>query len=103
MLAVHYTQCFHLWTTLQFIAVYSYRRKQLAQLGSATGVYKTLVKYLVGVPQVSILSSLAWHLVFWMQLLFNLCNSSDSYISLFVCSFHFTTVCLFRTFVIFLF
>lgn len=30
----------------------SYRRKQLAQLGSATGVYKTLVKYLVGVPQV---------------------------------------------------
>jgi len=29
-----------------------YRRRQLAQLGSATGVYKTLVKYLVGVPQV---------------------------------------------------
>lgn len=28
------------------------RRKQLAQLGAATGVYKTLVKYLVGVPQV---------------------------------------------------
>ncbi|XP_022861017.1 uncharacterized protein LOC111381464 isoform X1 [Olea europaea var. sylvestris] len=28
------------------------RRQQLAQLGSATGVYKTLVKYLVGVPQV---------------------------------------------------
>ncbi|XP_057970692.1 uncharacterized protein LOC131159652 isoform X2 [Malania oleifera] len=28
------------------------RRAQLAQLGSATGVYKTLVKYLVGVPQV---------------------------------------------------
>ncbi|TVU18676.1 hypothetical protein EJB05_34786, partial [Eragrostis curvula] len=28
------------------------RRVQLAQLGSATGVYKTLVKYLVGVPQV---------------------------------------------------
>ncbi|CAM8969732.1 unnamed protein product [Rhodiola kirilowii] len=28
------------------------RRKQLALLGSATGVYKTLVKYLVGVPQV---------------------------------------------------
>ncbi|PON64995.1 GOLD domain containing protein [Trema orientale] len=28
------------------------RRKQLAQLGSATGVFKTLVKYLVGVPQV---------------------------------------------------
>ncbi|CAH9069129.1 unnamed protein product [Cuscuta epithymum] len=28
------------------------RRTQLAQLGSATGVYKTLVKYLVGVPQV---------------------------------------------------
>ncbi|KAG6482419.1 hypothetical protein ZIOFF_059050 [Zingiber officinale] len=28
------------------------RRNQLAQLGSATGVYKTLVKYLVGVPQV---------------------------------------------------
>ncbi|XP_023737757.1 uncharacterized protein LOC111885747 [Lactuca sativa] len=28
------------------------RRKQLSQLGSATGVYKTLVKYLVGVPQV---------------------------------------------------
>ncbi|KAJ7950155.1 GOLD domain containing protein [Quillaja saponaria] len=27
------------------------RRRQLAQLGSATGVYKTLVKYLVGVPQ----------------------------------------------------
>uniref|UniRef100_M4CN71 GOLD domain-containing protein n=1 Tax=Brassica campestris TaxID=3711 RepID=M4CN71_BRACM len=27
-------------------------RRQLAQLGSATGVYKTLVKYLVGVPQV---------------------------------------------------
>jgi hypothetical protein len=26
---------------------------QLAQLGSATGVYKTLVRYLVGVPQVS--------------------------------------------------
>ncbi|KAF5199139.1 retinal-binding protein [Thalictrum thalictroides] len=28
------------------------RRQQLAQLGSAAGVYKTLVKYLVGVPQV---------------------------------------------------
>lgn len=28
------------------------RRRQLAQLGSATGVYKTIVKYLVGVPQV---------------------------------------------------
>ncbi|KAF6172696.1 hypothetical protein GIB67_042019 [Kingdonia uniflora] len=28
------------------------RRRQLAQLGSATGVFKTLVKYLVGVPQV---------------------------------------------------
>ncbi|KAK4749539.1 hypothetical protein SAY87_026988 [Trapa incisa] len=28
------------------------RRSQLAQLGSATGVYKTLVKYLVGVPEV---------------------------------------------------
>ncbi|KAK4798624.1 hypothetical protein SAY86_030950 [Trapa natans] len=28
------------------------RRIQLAQLGSATGVYKTIVKYLVGVPQV---------------------------------------------------
>ncbi|WRX21588.1 hypothetical protein QQP08_014076 [Theobroma cacao] len=28
------------------------RRRQLAQLGAATGVYKTLVKYLVGVPQV---------------------------------------------------
>lgn len=28
------------------------RRRQLAQLGSATGVYKTLVTYLVGVPQV---------------------------------------------------
>ncbi|PON33316.1 GOLD domain containing protein [Parasponia andersonii] len=28
------------------------RRKQLAQLGSATGVFKTLMKYLVGVPQV---------------------------------------------------
>ncbi|KAJ7942537.1 GOLD domain-containing protein [Quillaja saponaria] len=27
------------------------RRRQLAQLGAATGVYKTLVKYLVGVPQ----------------------------------------------------
>nr|KYP62309.1 hypothetical protein KK1_016841 [Cajanus cajan] len=32
------------------------RRRQLAQLGSATGVYKTLVKYLVGVPQRSIFS-----------------------------------------------
>lgn len=28
------------------------RRRQLAQLGAATGVYRTLVKYLVGVPQV---------------------------------------------------
>ncbi|KAJ0640625.1 putative GOLD domain-containing protein [Helianthus annuus] len=28
------------------------RRRTLSQLGSATGVYKTLVKYLVGVPQV---------------------------------------------------
>ncbi|KAG9140193.1 hypothetical protein Leryth_021754 [Lithospermum erythrorhizon] len=28
------------------------RRRQLAQLGSATGIYKALVKYLVGVPQV---------------------------------------------------
>jgi hypothetical protein len=28
------------------------RRVQLAQLGSASGVYKTLVRYLVGVPQV---------------------------------------------------
>lgn len=32
-----------------------HRRRQLAQLGSATGVYKTLVKYLVGVPQVWLL------------------------------------------------
>lgn len=32
--------------------ILSHRRRQLAQLGSATGVYKTLVKYLVGVPQV---------------------------------------------------
>jgi hypothetical protein len=32
--------------------LYPTRRRQLAQLGSATGVYKTLVKYLVGVPQV---------------------------------------------------
>lgn len=31
---------------------YLFRRRQLAQLGSATGVYKTLVKYLVGVPEV---------------------------------------------------
>lgn len=52
---------FHIWITFQFIAVYSHRRKQLAQLGSATGVYKTLVKYLVGVPQVLVLCSLAWH------------------------------------------
>ncbi|KAH7415287.1 hypothetical protein KP509_14G036100 [Ceratopteris richardii] len=28
------------------------RRRQLAQLGAASGVYKTIVKYLVGVPQV---------------------------------------------------
>ncbi|CAA0836177.1 Unknown protein [Striga hermonthica] len=28
------------------------RRRQLADLGSATGVYKTLMKYLVGVPEV---------------------------------------------------
>ncbi|KAH9308978.1 hypothetical protein KI387_036889, partial [Taxus chinensis] len=28
------------------------RRRQLAQLGSASGVYKTIVKYLVGVPEV---------------------------------------------------
>eukprot|EP01018_Ginkgo_biloba_P004680 Gb_07074 [translate_table: standard] len=28
------------------------RRRQLAQLGAASGVYKTLVKYLVGVPEV---------------------------------------------------
>ncbi|XP_051130168.1 uncharacterized protein LOC127250789 isoform X2 [Andrographis paniculata] len=28
------------------------RRRQLAELGSATGIYKTLVKYLVGVPEV---------------------------------------------------
>jgi hypothetical protein len=28
------------------------RRRQLAQLGSASGVYKTVVKYLVGVPEV---------------------------------------------------
>eukprot|EP00246_Nothoceros_aenigmaticus_P011151 TRINITY_DN2929_c0_g1_i3.p1 TRINITY_DN2929_c0_g1~~TRINITY_DN2929_c0_g1_i3.p1 ORF type:complete len:440 (+),score=82.33 TRINITY_DN2929_c0_g1_i3:485-1804(+) len=28
------------------------RRRQLAGLGSATGMYKTIVKYLVGVPQV---------------------------------------------------
>lgn len=34
------------------IADHPYRRRLLAQLGSATGVYKTLVKYLVGVPQV---------------------------------------------------
>ncbi|KAL0450862.1 UNVERIFIED_CONTAM: hypothetical protein Slati_1642600 [Sesamum latifolium] len=27
------------------------RRRQLAELGSATGVYKTLMKYLVGVPE----------------------------------------------------
>ena len=36
------------------------RRRQLAQLGSATGVYKTLVKYLVGVPQVSVLFLAMW-------------------------------------------
>ncbi|KAL6550500.1 hypothetical protein OROMI_020988 [Orobanche minor] len=28
------------------------RRRQLAELGSATGVYKTIMKYLVGVPEV---------------------------------------------------
>ncbi|PKA58562.1 hypothetical protein AXF42_Ash008849 [Apostasia shenzhenica] len=33
------------------------RRRQLAQLGSAQGVYKTVVKYLVGVPQVCCLFS----------------------------------------------
>lgn len=30
------------------------RRRQLAELGSATGVYKTLMKYLVGVPEVGL-------------------------------------------------
>lgn len=30
------------------------RRRQLADLGSATGVYKTLMKYLVGVPEVGL-------------------------------------------------
>lgn len=34
------------------LAGHTSRRRLLAQLGSATGVYKTLVKYLVGVPQV---------------------------------------------------
>ena len=37
---------------LLVMSAFPSRRKQLAQLGSATGVYKTLVKYLVGVPQV---------------------------------------------------
>lgn len=32
--------------------VFNVRRRQLAQLGSASGVFKALVKYLVGVPQV---------------------------------------------------
>lgn len=36
------------------------RRRQLAQLGSATGVYKTLVKYLVGVPEVCIYGGLSY-------------------------------------------
>ncbi|KAK6118161.1 hypothetical protein DH2020_048145 [Rehmannia glutinosa] len=40
-------------------------RRQYAELGSATGVYKTLMKYLVGVPEVpltveSINSYIAW-------------------------------------------
>lgn len=39
------------------IMQYHIRRRQLAQLGSATGVYKTLVKYLVGVPQVGLVAS----------------------------------------------
>jgi len=30
------------------------RRRQLAQLGSASGVYKTVVKYLVGVPELQV-------------------------------------------------
>ena len=33
-------------------SLYLHRRRQLAQLGSASGVWKTLVKYLVGCPQV---------------------------------------------------
>lgn len=48
------------------------RRKQLAQLGSATGVYKTLVKYLVGVPEVCIISILVL-IYFPCGLLNNIC------------------------------
>lgn len=45
----------------------TFRRSQLAQLGSATGVYKTLVKYLVGVPQVChALAFLGYWVVFWL-------------------------------------
>lgn len=49
------------------------RRKQLAELGSATGVYKTLMKYLVGVPEVCVNSlnaaSQCCLSFFWCQVL----------------------------------
>ena len=43
MLTSPLATCFH---------SFRFRRKSLASLGSATGIYRTLVTYLVGVPQV---------------------------------------------------
>lgn len=43
------------------------RRRQLAQLGCATGVYKTLVKYLVGVPQVWFYSPIPSQVFLWVD------------------------------------
>jgi len=61
------------------------RRRQLAQLGSASGVFRTLVKYLVGCPQVrfghdeyfaSYIGSIL--LAFWMDI--NLCLGLTGFI-----------------------
>lgn len=64
-----------LWINLHVIADFFLRRRQLAQLGFATGVYKTLVKYLVGVPQVFLAlppSSIIWKMwnfTYWKAML----------------------------------
>lgn len=53
---VVHLQCYVLRNPVNLIRKYYLflcRRRQLAELGSATGIYKTLVKYLVGVPEVS--------------------------------------------------
>jgi hypothetical protein len=72
----------HSWRPMFDFAMYLRficRRRQLAQLGSASGVWKTLVKYLVGCPQVR--SGLHPHFAFC----FGSVIPSSSYVRVFLC------------------